>query len=321
MALRRRNFIALGAAALATTSAARSWADEVRPTLFIVPLAAGGGLDFIARTIAKYVSKATGQQVVVENRVGAGGTIGIDAAAKSPADGYTVLFTNDNIASAPHLLPVSVDYLTAFAPVIEIARQPQLLSVHPSLGVGTLKDLVRLAKQRPGLSYASSGVGSNQNILGEWLKRVLDIKLEHVPYRGAGEAIVDLLAGRVPIGILGPTAVIPYYKSGALRLLAQSSETRSPFLPEIPTFPEAGAPGIALEAWYGAFVPVGAPQIVISRLNTEINNALADAATRAALLRADNEPVGGSTEQLAALFRGDYKKYGHLIRELNIRVD
>jgi tripartite-type tricarboxylate transporter receptor subunit TctC len=320
MALHRRNFLSLGATVLATTASVWSRADQSRPILFIVPLAPGGGLDFVARAMANYVLNATGRQIVVENRSGAGGTIGIEAAAKSLPDGYTVLVTNDNIASAPHLLPVSVDYLTAFAPVIEVARQPQILSVHPSLGVSTLADLIRLAKLRPGLGYASSGAGSNQNILGEWLKKVTDIQLVHVPYRGAGQAIGDLLAGRVPIGILGPTALMPHYKSGELRLLAQSSETRSPFLPEIPTFQEAGAPGIILDAWYGVFMPVGAPATALSRLNTEINDALSDAGTRDNLLGAADEPVGGTAEHLSALFRSDYEKYGRLIRELNIRI-
>jgi tripartite-type tricarboxylate transporter receptor subunit TctC len=319
MIIDRRQFLYLVSLLVAPGSAS-SQNYPTRPLLFIVPLAAGGGLDFLARLIGEYISRTMGQQVVVENRTGAGGTIGIEEAARSPPDGYTILISNDNISSAPHILPVNGNYLTDLLPIIEVARQPLILCVHPSLGVGSLADLIRVAKQRPGLGYATSGVGSNQHVLGEWFKKVTDIELEHVPYRGAGQAINDLVGGHVPIGILGPTALIPYYKSGDLRLLAQSSRTRSPILPDIPTFQEAGVSGIELDAWYGVFVPAGSPGTIISRLNSEINIALADPATRTSLLQAANEPVGGSAEQLSEVFRENYEKYGRLVRELNIKA-
>ncbi len=198
----RRRFLQRACAFAGMTAVSPAWAQSL---LFIVPLAPGGGLDFIARTIGNYLSSDMGQQIVIKNRSGAGGTIGIDAAAQAPPDGYTVLVINDNIASTPHLLPVAADYSTAFASVIEIARQPQILAVHLSLGVTSLAGLIQLAKRRADLTYATSGAGSNQNILGEWFNRVAGIKLQHVPYRGAGQAIDDVVAGRVPIAILGPT--------------------------------------------------------------------------------------------------------------------
>ena len=320
MSMLRREFLWLCSSALAAPSAAWSQSYPTRPVLFIVPLAAGGGLDFIARLVGGLLSQLMGQQVVIENRTGAGGTIGIEAAAKSAPDGYTVLVSNDNIASAPHILKVNGNYATDLVPVVLIARQPLVLGTHPSLDVHSLADLIALAKQKSDLAFASSGVGSNQHILGEWLKKTAGIKLDHIPYRGAGQAVSDLLAGHVPIGILGPTALLPHYKTGALRLLAQSGQARSPSLPDIPTLEEAGFKGMVLDTWYGVFVPAGTPPAVIARLNTETGKAVADAAARAKMMQSANEPVGGSPELLTKQFRDDYEKYGRLVKELNIKI-
>jgi tripartite-type tricarboxylate transporter receptor subunit TctC len=316
----RREFLSLCGGALAAPTAAWSQSYPSRPVLFIVPLAAGGGLDFLARLVGGLISQPLGQQVVVENRTGAGGTIGIEAAAKSAPDGYTVLVSNDNIASAPHILKVNGDYAKDLVPVILIARQPQVLGTHPSLDVRSLADLVALAKQRSGLSFATSGVGSNQHILGEWFIKSAGIKLDHIPYRGAGQAVSDLLAGHVPIGILGPTALMPHAKAGAIRLLAQSSHVRSQSLPDVPTFEEAGFNGLVIESWYGVFVPAATPGAIIARLNAEVDKAIADPAARAKMLQAANEPVGGDAEQLAKQFHDDFAKYGRLVKELNIRI-
>lgn len=211
-----------------------------RPVRFIVPLAAGGGLDFVARVVGEHLSRGLRQQVFIENRTGAGSTIGIDTAIKSAPDGYSVLVSNDNVASAPHVLRLNVDYAKELVPVSQLGRQVLALAAHPSLGVSSMAELLAAAKERPGLGCATSGVGSNQHVLLEWIVRVAGVKLDHVPYRGAGQAINDLLAGHVQIGLLGPTALIPHYRAGTLRLLAQSSETRSPSLPEVPTLQEAG---------------------------------------------------------------------------------
>ncbi|HUI98535.1 MAG TPA: tripartite tricarboxylate transporter substrate binding protein [Xanthobacteraceae bacterium] len=324
MTMLRRQFLWLAGSALAAPTAAptAAWAQRypARPIQFIVPLAAGGGLDFIARLIAGLAAPALGQQVVVENRTGAGGTIGIEAAAKSAPDGYTVLVSNDNIASAPHILKVNGDYAKDLVPVSLIARQPLVIGTHPSLDVHSLGDLVALAKQKPGLAFASSGVGTNQHILGEWLNKTAGIKLDHIPYRGAGQAVGDLLAGHVTIGILGPTALMPHAKAGALRILAQSGHARSPSLPDVPTFEEAGFKGLVLETWYGAFVPAGTPAAVIARLNAELDKAVASPAAREKMLQSASEPVGGAPEQLATQFQGDFAKYGRLVKELNIRI-
>jgi tripartite-type tricarboxylate transporter receptor subunit TctC len=321
--MKRREFIALlggAAVALPVPAWAQDWPS--RPVRFIVPLAAGGGLDFVARVVGEHMSRELRQQVVIENRTGAGGTIGIDTAIKSPSDGYSVLVTNDNIASAPHVMRLNVDFLKGLLPVCMLGRQPQALAVHPSIGaVNSVADLVALVKQKPGMGCATSGVGSNQHVLLEWFAKQAGIKLDHVPYRGAGQAINDLVAGHVQVGFLGPTALIPHYKAGTLRLLAQSGDARSRSLPDVPTLQESGFQALVLESWYAAFVPLDTPLVVIARLNAAANKALADPGTREQFLTSATEPVGGTPENLTNAARRDFEKYARLISELNIRTN
>jgi tripartite-type tricarboxylate transporter receptor subunit TctC len=320
----RRQFLhlAAGAAALPIASrVARAETYPTRPVRFIVPLAPGGGLDFSARVIGEYLSRTIGQQVYVENKIGAGGMIGIEAAAKSPPDGYTLLVTTDVVVSGPHVFNWNSDYAKDVLPVIELTRVPIVLAVHPSLGVNSIAELISVAKQRPGMGYATSGLGTQQHFTAAWFGQLAGIKLDHVPYRGAGQAINDLIAGHVLIAFLGPTALIPHYKVGTLRLLGQASETRSPSLPEVPTFQEAGVKGLVLDAWQGVFTPAGTPPAIVSRLNAEMKKALADPAVRESLLQSGQEPIGGSAEQFALLVRADSEKYGRLAKELNIKAN
>jgi tripartite-type tricarboxylate transporter receptor subunit TctC len=319
----RRRFVqgALAAAALPLLSpAARAQTYPTRPIRFIVPLAPGGGLDFVARLFGEYLSRNIGQQIYIENKLGAGGMIGIETAAKSPPDGYSVLVTNDNVASAPHVLRVNTDYVKDLVPVVQLSQQTLVLAVHSSFEVKTVAELVAAAKAKPGMGFATSGVGSNQHILGEWFAKEAGIQLDHVPYRGAGQAVNDFIAGHILIGVLGPTALIPHFKTGTLRCLAQSARKRAESLPEVPTFEEAGFPGMVLDAWYGAFVPSGTPEAIIARLNAEMNRAAADHATRDSLLQTATEPVGGSAAQFANVVREDGAKYARLAKELGIRV-
>ena len=321
----RRAFIGQAAAAAALggmalpASAQAAWPN--RNIKFIVPLAPGGGIDFIARTVGEYVTRQVGQQVVVENRTGAGGTVGMDAAMRSPPDGYTVLITNDNAASAPHILKLAYDYTKELVPVIYLAWQPQVLAAHPSLGVNTMDELLAKAKDSTGIGYATSGVGSNQHIIGEWFRKETGLKLDHVPYRGAGQAINDLIAGHVKLAWLGPTALVPHYKAGNLRLLGQSSVKRAKVLPDIPTLEQAGFKGLVLEAWYAAFVPKGTPDEIVARLNTEMGKALADPAMQDSFTRGSMEPTGGTPAELGKLAQDDSIKYERLVRELNIRAN
>ncbi|HWP13992.1 MAG TPA: tripartite tricarboxylate transporter substrate binding protein, partial [Xanthobacteraceae bacterium] len=322
MTITRRQFskAALAGAALCTPRIARAQDWPNRPVRFIVHLAAGGGLDFIARLVGDPISRSIGQQVFIENRTGgAGGTIGIEAGIKSPADGYNFLIANDNIASAPHVLKLNADYLKDVAPISLLGRQPQVLAVHPSLEVKSVAELVAAVKKMASLGCATSGVGSNQHVLMEWFAKAADIRLEHVPYRGAGQAINDLLAGHVKFAILGPTATLPHGAAGTIKLLAQSGEARAPSIPDLPTLQEAGYQGIALESWFAAFAPIGTPPSVIARLNAECDKALAEKSVRDALFKAGTEPVGGDTERLVKLSRADSEKYARIVREVNIK--
>jgi tripartite-type tricarboxylate transporter receptor subunit TctC len=239
-----------------------------KPVRFIVPLAAGGALDFASRQCSVVLSRNLGQQVFVENRTGAGGTIGMDVAMKATPDGYTFLVTNDNAAIAPHILKLSYDYTKELLPVITITRQPIAFAVNPSLGVKSVAELVAYAKENPGLGFASSGVGSNQHVLGVWFAKEAGIKLVHVPYRGAGQAVTDLLAGHVKFGILGPAALVPHARAGTITIIAQTGEKRSVALPDVPTLLEAGYKDMVLESWFGLFAPMGTPAETITALNT-----------------------------------------------------
>jgi tripartite-type tricarboxylate transporter receptor subunit TctC len=319
--IRRRDFVAGAAATLIIASRARAqdgW--PTRPVHFIVPLAPGGGLDFIARAVGDVLTRTLGQQIVVENRTGAGGTLGMDLAMKSEPDGYTVLITNDNAASSPHIMNLSYDYTNVLLPVCFLGRQSQALAVHSSLGVTTVAELIAYTKSKPGLGFATSGAGSNQHVLGEWFKRETGARIDHVPYRGAGQAINDLVAAHVTIAFLGSTALKPHADTGTLRLLAQSNAVRSPVLKEVPTFEEAGLKGLVLEPWFGAFVPKGTPQPIITRLNRDMNNALKDAKLVENLNKNGIEIGGGSEEDLGKLAQADSAKYARLVKDLGIKV-
>ena len=321
----RRQFLhlAAGAAALpALSRIAGAQAYPTRPVRFIVPVAAGGSSDVAARAIGEYLSRTFGMQVYVENRAGAGGVIGIEAAARSAPDGYTVLISTDRVASAPHVLRMSIDVIADLVPVVELSRQPVVLAVHSSLEINSLSGLIAYAKQQQKLSYATGGgIGTQQHFVAEWFAKIADIKVEHVPYRGGGQAINDLVAGHVKVGSLGSTPIIPHYKAGTLRVLAQSTEARSPSLPEVPTFQEAGMKGLVLDQWIGVFVPRRTPPGITSRLNTEINKALADATIRESLLQQAQELVGGTIEQFTRLVREDFEKYARLTKELNLKIE
>jgi len=304
----------------ATLAQAQAW--PAKPVRWIVPYPPGGSTDIATRPVAERVGQALGgHSAVVENRAGAGGNIGIEAAAKAVPDGYTVLVAPDAIASNPHLYKVGFDPFRDFIPVIQLARQPVVLAAHPSLGVSSIAELVALARQRPGIGFATSGAGSQQHMAGEWFARIAGIQLTHVPYKGGGQAIADLVGGQVPLGSLGSSPVIPHYKAGRLKLLAQSAATRAPSLAEVPTYQEAGVPGLVIEQWLAVFAPAGTPAPIVQRLNAEIGKALGELAIRERYAQAALEPVGGSADRLARLLREDYEKYGRLIKELAIRAD
>ena len=324
MKLPRRKFLHLAAGAVAVPVASRIASGQTypaRPVRFIVPYPPGGATDVAARVIGEYLSRSLGQQIVVENKSGGGSLIGIESAAKSTPDGYTVLVTTDIVTSAPHIFKMSIDPLKALAPVIQLSHQPVVLAVHPALGVGTLAEFITLAKQQPGLSFATSGIGTQQHVAAEWFAALAGIRLAHVPYRGGAPALNDLIAGHVKIASLGSTPLIPHYKTGTLRLLAQSMAQRAPTLPDIATYREHGFKELVIEQWIGVFVPAGTPDIVATRLNSEINRALADAAVLRGFEQQAQETVGGDVGQFSRLFQEDYEKYARLMKDLKIKIN
>jgi tripartite-type tricarboxylate transporter receptor subunit TctC len=302
------------------TAAAGDWPD--RPIHLIVSFPAGGATDVAARVVARYLSEALGWQVVIENRSGANGNLAITYAAKSAPDGYTVLITSDAVSSNPHVYKMDVDPLQELVPVVQLSHQPIVLAAHPSLGVRTLGELTALAKRQPGVRFGTgSGVGSVQAMVALWYAKLAGVTLEQVPYRGGAPAITDLIAGHVKLGALGSTPLIPHYQAGSLYLLAQSTATRAPQLPDVPTFHEAGANGLVLEQWIGAFVPAGTPPAIAARLNAEINAALRDEKVRKSFADQAQDPVGGTAEAYAKFVHEESEKFARLVKELNVKVD
>lgn len=315
-------FVALLAAIAITiplSAVAQTW--PAKPVRVVVPFAAGGSLDFVTRLLSERLAQDLGQPVVVENRVGANGNIGAEFVAKQAPDGYVVLASADALTSSAHLYKLNFNPMKDLVPVVQFSRQPLVLAVHPSLGVTSVAELVAAAKAKPGIGFATSGAGSGQHIAGEWLGQLAGVKFTHVPYKGGGQAIGDLVSGQVQMASLGSGPVMPHYKAGKVRIIAQSTATRAPSLPEVPTYQEAGMRNMVLDQWLGLFVPVGTPAPIVQRLNAAVGRILQDPAIVEKLAPQALEAVGGTAEQFATLYRDDYEKYGRLIRELGIRID
>lgn len=319
----RRIALAITAAAVSSPllpapAAAQQW--PAKPVKVIAPYPPGGAVDIASRTIADKLSKALGQTFVVENRPGAAGVIGMEQAARSAPDGYTIAVIPDVVSSAQHVYKLAFDPLKDLVPVVQLSQQPLVIAAHPSIGVATIVDLVKLAKSRPGMGYATSGIGTQQHINGEWFARLAGIELKHVPYKGGGQAINDVVAGQVPLASLGSSPLLPHHKAGTLKLLAQTTTTRAPTLKDVPTMKELGF-DLELDQWIGIFVPAATPQPIVDRLNTEVNKALVDADVRERFEKGALEIVGGTADRFAGLVERDFDKYRRLIKEFGITVD
>lgn len=316
--LTKRIAAALVAALLPSLALAQAWPSK--PVRIVIAFAPGGATDVAVRSIADPVSRAIGQPVVIENRPGASGSVAAEAVIRAGADGYTFLASADSLASTPHLFKLAFDPLKDLAPVVQLTLQPVVLAVHPSLGVSTLPELIALLKKSPGTSYATSGAGTQQHFTAEWFAKTVGATLNHVPYKGGGQAITDLVGGQVKLGSLGSTPVIPHHKAGKLRILAQSNAKRAPSLPDVPTYREQGV-DLEMDQWLAVFAPAGTPREVVTRMNAEIVKALAMPSIRERYATAALEPVGGTPEQLGAVLKRDYEKFGRLTKELKLRVD
>jgi tripartite-type tricarboxylate transporter receptor subunit TctC len=302
--------------ACAIAGAAQAQGYPVRPIKVIVPVAPGGATDITARLIGPKMAQRLGQPVIVENRPGGNETIGTDVVAKSAPDGYTVLISPPAaIVVLPHLQKLPYIPERDFAPVSLAVVTPLILVVHPGLPAQSVKELVALAKARPGqLSYASTGNGGVQHLAGELLKTTMKLDLVHVPYKGAGPAMQDLIGGQVPLFFAGMPPAMPHVRSGKLRALAVTTTKRSAAAPEVPTLEEAGVPGFDISNWFAYLVPAGTPADVIAKLNAEINHALEqpDVTEKLATLGAD--AVGTSPEGLGKFMRAESAKFANLIK-------
>jgi tripartite-type tricarboxylate transporter receptor subunit TctC len=291
-----------------------------KPVRFIVPFAPGGGTDIIARIVALKLNEALGQPVVVDNRGGAGSTLGTDLAAKAPADGYTMLLGNISLAFNASLykhLPYNT--LKDLAPVTLVAVQPNIMVVNPAVPAKSLKEFIDLARAQPGrLTYASAGTGSGTHLAAELLRLNLKIDLIHVPYKGTGPALTDLIGGQVNMMLSTFASALPHVRSGRLRALGVTSAKRSPAAPDIPTLIEAGVPDYDYSTWYGLLVPAATPRVVIDKLNQATRKTLASEDTKQKFDAQGVEPLGDTPAEFSAYLRSETEKWGKVVRAANI---
>ena len=294
-----------------------------RAIKLVVPSSPGGGSDIVARILAHKLSEQVGQQVVVENRAGAGTIIGNDAVAKSAPDGYTLLMGLSTLAINPSMYAtVPYDALRDFAPISQAVSGPNVLILHPSVPARTVKELIALAKAKPGsLTFGSAGMGTSPHLSAELFKTLAHVDMVHVSYKGIAPAVADLLGGHVSLSFSVVPPAIPHVKTGKLRALAVSTAKRSALLPELPTIDEAGVPGYDAVSWYATLAPAGTPQPVVSKLNTEITRQLQAPELRTKLAGLGLEVKTSTPEECAAFMSADWKSWDKIIRALNIKLD
>ena len=295
-----------------------------RPVRVIVPFASGGGSDTVGRVIAQALTASLGQGFVVENRTGAGGAIGAEAVAKSAPDGYTLLL--GSTSEIVHLVNVSTkvpyDPVKDFAPVSLVGSVPMALTVNEAVPASSVQDLVRLAKAQPGkLSFGSGGTGTTTHLAVELFAATAGIKMTHVPYKGSGAIIPDLLNGNLQLGMPLLPAILPQASSGKVRILAVSTAKRAPSLPNVPTLQESGVKDYDTTLWTGILAPAGTPREIIAKLNGEIVGALARFEVRDALGKQGAEPIPSTPEQFAAAIKTELQTMGKLVREAGIKVE
>lgn len=295
-----------------------------QPVKMIVPFAPGGPADIIARILGQMMGAKLGQPVVVDSRSGAGGAVGVEAAARSRPDGLTtVLASTGALVVLPHLMPrMAYDAQKDLAPVTQVLSVPQILVVKKGRGMTSVAEVVASAKRQPGkLTFGSAGNGSSLHLAGELFKLKAGIDITHVPYRGAAPAVTDLLAGTIDMILADVPVVLPHVRSGELLALGVTAEQRSPTLPEVPTMSEAGTPGVISETWYALFAPAGTPKDRIAKLHDAAAAALQDSDVRRSLADQGGQIVGSAPEQLAAFMVSENRKWGELVRLANVTLN
>jgi len=313
--------VCLSGVSIAGLAYAQSW--PTKQIKFIVPYPPGGGTDVIARIVQEPLSKELGQQVIIDNRGGAGGSIGSALAAQSPSDGYTVLFTLSSHTINPAIYTkLPFDTEKDFSSVVTVASLPQILVANPNFPAKTVKELIEMAKAKPGsISYASVGNGSPGHLAGAMMASDAGVDMTHIPYRGGGPAVTDVMAGQVPLLWVSIPAAAQFVKAGKLRALAVSTVKRSAVFPDVPTMVESGFKGFEVDSWYAMFVPAKTPQAIIDRINKATVNVLAQPDVKEKLLGQGAEAVGDSPAQLSGVVKKEIAKWKQVVKSANIKVD
>lgn len=314
--------ILLAAAALCGAAQAQQ-NYPVRPVRLIVPSSPGGGTDITARIIAPKLGEYLGQQVVVENRPGAGTMIGGEAVARAAPDGYTLLMGISTLAINPAMYKrVPYDALRDFAPISQVVALPNMLVTHPSLPVKSVRELIAFAKARPGqINFASAGVGTNPHLAMELFLSMTDLKMVHVPYKGSGQGVIDLLAGHVTVMMPSILTALNYVKNKRLRALGVTSAKRAAGVPDIPTIAEAGVPGYEAVQWFGVLAPAATPRDIIMRLHKEIVRTVQAPDIKPKLINDGADPVGSSPEEFAAFIRSETNKWAKVAKSIGIKPE
>ena len=318
-----RSAVALVAGLLAVTAALAQQDYPNRPVKVVVPFSPGGAVDGPMRAIAQELGKRLNQQVIIDNKPGAGATIGSEMVAKAAPDGYTLLLASQtNAISATLYSKLSFNPIDDFVAISLLGREPGVLVVHPSLPVRSVAELIAYAKQRPGqLNYASSGNGSGQHLFMAMFASMAGIQLTHVPYRGSGQATTDLLGGTVPMSMPGTAGMVAHIKAGKLRPLATTGVTRSPQLPDVPTLAESGLAGYSAYVWMGLLAPKGTPPVIVERLHRELKASLAAPEVKAFFNEAGVEIVGSTAAEFDAYFREERDRWARVVKETGAKID
>lgn len=311
----------LPAAFLSSAFAAAADAWPTRPIRVVVPFVAGGGVDSVARITTNRLGTALGQQVIVDNRSGGRGVIGVETVSKATPDGYTLLVVSESLTIMPFVeRRLAFDVRRSFAPVSLLATQPQVLAVHPSVPAHSVKEFIALARAKPGaLSYGSGGFG--QHLAGELLKKAAGFDMTHIPYKGGAQAVIDLVGGQLQAVILGQSPLLPFARSGKVRILAVSTKSRSIALPNVPTLTEAGVTGVDVYQWVYMLAPSKTQKEIIPRLNAELAKVLAMPEVKEKLQSAGYEAAPSTPQQLAEMMRDALERWGKLIPDLNIKPE